>query len=521
MAAIDRLTSEKFGIPSIQLMENAGSAVAEFILSNYGYEFTSATSVGVICGKGNNGGDGLVAARKLQQAGRRVQVLLLAEPRELRGDAAAMLERLGNKIRPIIARNAKHLDLPKARQVFECDVLVDAILGTGFRPPLNDLYREAIHRMLARGHPVVAVDIPSGLQSDFSNSKGAEIATPNAIVTFTAPKPSLIFDPAVARCELVVAPIGSSPKAISSKLNLEVITPYDFEILLQPRKPDAHKGDFGHVLVIAGSVGKSGAAAMAGLAALRAGAGLVTVATPRSVLPLVAGFAPELMTEPLPETSEGTVSLRALQSETLDRLMKGKTVVALGPGLTTNSETTKFIRGFVEQCELPLVLDADGLNAFAGVSHKLPSREALVLTPHPGEMARLTGASTKKIQRDRMAAARRFARERKLLLVLKGSGTLIAEHNGRVWVNPTGNPAMAKGGVGDVLTGIIAGLLAQFPQERLLPVLAAVYLHGLAGDTVRDHMNERTLLATDLLRALPHAFNVARRRTVEKTIRIR
>jgi ADP-dependent NAD(P)H-hydrate dehydratase / NAD(P)H-hydrate epimerase len=516
MPEADRVTSQKFGVPSLTLMENAGSAVAEFVLKSY----PQAKTIGVICGKGNNGGDGFVAARKLRAAGRRVQILMLADPKELRGDASKQFERLTAK--SVLARTPGQLKSEPAGTVLASDVLIDAILGTGFKPPLNELHAAAIERVNSSQRPVVAVDLPSGLTADESTASNAPFVRADAIVTFTAPKPRLIFDPELATSKLFIADIGSPPEAIQSKLALEVITARDFEKALRPRPAHSHKGDYGHVLVIAGSPGKSGAAAMAGVAALRAGAGLVTVATPKSVQPLVAGFAAELMTEPLDETSEGTISRRVLAN--LEKLMDGKTVVALGPGLTTNSETVEFVREFVRQCSLPLVLDADGLNAFTGVSEKLNSANAtkmLFLTPHPGEMARLLGCSTADVQKDRIGVARRFAQERGVVLVLKGFATLIALRDGTVWVNPTGNPAMAKGGMGDVLTGMLAGMISQFTESAQTQSLAAVYLHGLAGDLARDEADEHTILATDLLKTLPCAFHVARERMGYKLIRIR
>ena len=515
MAEADRVTSQKFGVPSLTLMENAGSAVAEFALKRY----PQAASFGVICGKGNNGGDGFVAARKLRAAGKRVEVLLLADSKELKGDAAKSFEQLTAK--SLLAKNLPALSSEAARAVFANDVLIDAILGTGFRPPLNELYAAAIERLNASTRPIVAVDIPSGLTADESSPTAGPFVCAVAAVTFTAPKPRLILDSAVADSQLVVVDIGSPPEAIQSELALEVITPRGFEKALRPRPADSHKGDYGHVLVIAGSVGKSGAAAMAGVAALRAGAGLVTVATPKSVQPLVAGFAPELMTEPLEETPEGTISREALAK--LEELLAGKTTVALGPGLTAHTETVEFVREFVRQCELPIVLDADGLNAFAGTSEKLRSAatKMLFLTPHPGEMGRLLGCSTAEVQRDRIGVARHFAQERGVILILKGFATLVALPDGTVWVNPTGNPGMAKGGMGDVLTGMIAGMIAQSTESAQTQSLAAVYLHGLAGDMAGDEADEHTILATDLLKTLPRAFRVARERMGEKLIRIR
>src|SRR5208282_3164599 len=356
--------------------------------------------------------------------------------------------------------------------------------------------------------PVVAVDIPSGADADAmqpSNTTGSgSIARADAVVTFTAPRPAHVFA-ALTGGPTVIAPIGSPPEAIVSQLGLHLSTPPDFAALLALRALDANKGSYGHVLVIGGSVGKAGAAAMAGFAALRAGAGLSTVATAKSVLATVAGFHPELMTEPLAETEHGTISLRALGAG-LDALLDRKTL-AIGPGISRNSETAEFVREIVKRGSNPLVVDADALNAFEGVAAKLNGRgRIVVITPHPGEMSRLTGLTIAEIQANRLEVARKFAREHELIVVLKGHRSFIAAPDGAVWVNPTGNPGMATGGTGDVLTGMVAGLIAQHPQHALEATALAVYLHGLAGDLACASMGENSLVATDLVRFLPQAF---------------
>jgi len=315
-----------------------------------------------------------------------------------------------------------------------------------------------------------------------------------------------------------VAPIGSPDEAIRSELNLEITTPHDIARFVAPRAVESNKGNFGHVLVIGGSLGKSGAAAMAGMAALRAGAGLVTVATPRSVLPLVASFAAELMTEPLPETVDGTISLAALEGGRLAKILKGKTLLAIGPGISRNAETSEFVRRVIAQSKLPIVLDADGLNAFEGRAAELKGRP-LVITPHPGEMARLAGLSTKEIQQDRISVARKFAGDHQITVVLKGHRTLIAQPGEKTWVNTTGNPGMATGGMGDILTGLVAGMWAQFPEQAAPVTAAAVYLHGLAADIACEKTGEQPLIATDLLSALPEAFCRVRDEAHKKVVR--
>lgn len=517
MREIDRATSERFGVPSLTLMENAGTAVAEFVLSYY----PLAKSIGVICGKGNNGGDAFVAARKLSAAGKQVRVLLLADPGELRGDAAEMFKRM--QLSFVIARSAEDLDGEKARATFASDLRVDAILGSGFRPPVQGLYADAIERTNAATAPVVAVDIPSGADADVMGSQTGAVARADAIVTFTAPRPAHVFG-LLTSGPIIVAPIGSPDEAITSSLQWNVVTPREIAPLLAPRRADANKGSFGHVLVVGGSLGKAGAAAMAGMSALRVGAGLSTVATAKSVLPTVAGFHPELMTDPLAETDCGTISLRALEYGRMDALLKGKTVLALGPGISRETETSEFVRTMVARYKLPMVVDADGLNAFEGCAEKLHGRDhPLVITPHPGEMARLCGSTVKEILRDRINVARTFAREHQCVTVLKGHRTLIAEPGGEIWVNTTGNPGMATGGTGDILTGMVAGFMAQNPDRLLESVLAAVYLHGLAGDVARDTLGEQCLVATDLLTGLPEAMRRVREagtRTGSHAIRI-
>jgi NAD(P)H-hydrate epimerase len=466
MREIDRLTSDQFGVSSLTLMENAGSAVAEFTLASY----PNAKSFGVICGKGNNGGDGFVAARKLYQSGREVRLLLLADPSELRGDAAENFAKLPKDPGSFAVFNA--WGKPAFREVFGCDVLIDAILGSGFRPPVSGLYAEAIAKINAATAPVVAVDIPSGADADVMGDQTGDVARADAIVTFTAPRPAHVFGNLTSG-PVVIAPIGTPEEAIQSSLNLQVITPKEIAELIGPRPRDSNKGMFGHVLVAGGSLGKTGAAVMAGFSALRTGAGLVTVASPQSTLGIIAGYHPELMTEPLSETEIGTISKVGL--EEFDRVAENKTVLAIGPGISRHPSTAEFVRTVVGKSQTPIVLDADGLNAFENRAHELIGHgRTLVLTPHPGEMARLTGLTTAAIQRDRINVARSFAREHKLILVLKGDRTAIANPDGEVWINTTGNPGMATGGTGDILTGIVAGMLAQNPKRAFLAVLAAV-----------------------------------------------
>jgi NAD(P)H-hydrate epimerase len=483
MREIDRITTERYGVPSLILMEKAGTAVSQFILDHYPH----ANRIAVLCGKGNNGGDGFVVARKLHHAGKVVEVVLLGASSELQGDAAAMFERL--PVRPILVQTDKDLQEESSRSLGNCDLIVDAILGTGFRPPVKGLYASAITVVNRSLCPIVAVDIPSGCDSDsMLPQAGEKIARADGIVTFTAPRPAHVFS-SLTRGPIVVAPIGTPEEAISSKLNLEVTTARDLAEFLAPRAVDSNKGMYGHALVVGGSFGKSGAAAMAGMAVLRAGAGLSTVATPKSVLTSVASFSPELMTEPLLETEAGSISKAGLRDGRFEQLVSPMTVVAIGPGIGRHPETIEFVQQAVPRIKTPLVVDADGLNAFQGKTELLDGRaRPLVLTPHPGEMSRLSGLTIKAIQSDRLNVARTFAREHHLVLILKGNRTIIAFPNGVAWVNPTGNPGLATGGTGDILTGMTAGVIGQMPRNVEHAAVTAVYLHGLAGDVAAEKM---------------------------------
>jgi hydroxyethylthiazole kinase-like uncharacterized protein yjeF len=508
--AIDRATSERFGVPSLALMENAGTAVADYVLAHHG----EARRIVIFCGKGNNGGDGFVAARRLHQQGKKIQVILLADPVELRGDAAVMFGKL--PAAAIAVHSSEELKSERVKLALTADLYLDAVLGTGFKPPVSGLYADAIAIMNASQVPVIAVDIPSGADANGMAAPAGTIARADAVVTFTAARPAHVFGQ-LTKGATYVAGIGSPDEAVVSSLHLNVITARDIASLVAPRAAESNKGNYGHVLMIGGSVGKAGSVAMAGMSALRAGAGLSTVATAQSALPTVAGFHAELMTEPLPETSAGTIATAA--SEKIGELAKGKTVVAIGPGISRNPQTAELVRMLVATCRLPMVVDADGLNAFQDRTQELNGNgRVLVITPHPGEMARLAGRTIAEVQQDRLGTARKFAREHELIVVLKGHRTLVVQPDGEAWVNTTGNPGMSTGGTGDILTGMVAGMIAQHPKEAMSAVIAAVHLHGLAGDVMRESMGEHSLVATDLLQGLPEAFRRTRVVAQEKLV---
>jgi ADP-dependent NAD(P)H-hydrate dehydratase / NAD(P)H-hydrate epimerase len=511
MGAADRRTVEEFGIPLNALMEGAGQAVAAFCLRRYGMESKAV----VLCGRGNNGGDGFVAARVLAQAGWFVRVMLLGRMNEIKGEAAGALQRLRSAVSTLIVDEVVD---EASLQVCEpalrdAQVLIDAVVGTGFQPPLRGLavsLREMVEEL---DIPVVAVDLPSGWDANSMEQIAEGSFRADAVVTFTAPKMAHVFGH-LTRNEktggtfgpVVVAGIGSPDGAVVSESGLSW-TGASKVLAEKARDVNSNKGKFGHVLVVGGSYGKAGAPAMASLACLRSGAGLVTAAVPKSIVDTVTRIAPELMMAPLAEGSKGAVSFKNLDGAKLDALVNKINVVAVGPGLSTEGDASAFARQIVEKTTVPVVIDADALNAFAGKANLLNGAgRVMVLTPHPGEMARLVGMTVKEVEGDRVDLARRFATEHQLTLVLKGWRTLVAHPDGSIAVNTSGNPSMAKGGSGDILTGIVAAMLAQFPSDVARAVETAVYLHGLAGDFAVHAMDEHTVLATDTVTHLSDAF---------------
>ncbi|SRR5579875_71822 len=508
---VDRLTTERYGVPSLTLMENAGRTVAEFIRARF--PSFARRKIVVLCGKGNNGGDGFVVARHLLEMGAKPAVYLLADQKDIQGEAAANLHRwlkLGGEcveIKDPFAMDSVLFDFPSSA------LIVDALLGTGVRGPVEGLLRRAVEAVNSRKPktPVVAVDIPSGLNADTGEIAGVAVRA-DFTVTFTAPKLGFFYGGAAEYLgQVAVRDIGSPPELIDeiSQSRMRWSDAAEFARFAIPRKAEGHKGDYGHVLVVAGSVGKTGAAVLASWAALRAGAGLVTVATPEPALPIVAAHAPEVMTAPLPATLAGTISERSLEGAAFASLLAGKRALAIGPGLSTDAETQSFIRRVViGSREVPVILDADGLNAFDGRAAELrQSAGLLALTPHPGEMARLLGCSVPQLQRARVEAARKAAADWDAHVILKGHHTVVAAPDGSVFVNSTGNPGMASGGTGDALTGMLGAMTAQFGTADWHRVLAfGVYLHGLAGDVALEEKGGAPLLASDLIQSIPGAY---------------
>lgn len=514
MRDVDRLTTERYGVPSLQLMETAGKKCADAICNL----IAGCQRVCVLCGRGNNGGDGFVVARYLQEAKFNVRVVLFGKLEDVRGDAAANLKRwtdTGNRIEVILDEAGWERVWPS---LSICNVIVDAMLGTGLKGPATGTIAKAISDLNAFSRNATAplpalifgVDTPSGLPSDGEDAAGPVLMA-HGTVTFTAPKVGQL---AAARSEacgiLHVAGIGSPADLVEEigKQPLRWAGPDEFHRLPLMRAADSHKGTFGHALLLAGSRGKSGAAVLAGYACLRTGAGLTTIACPDAAQPAIAAAHPEYMTEPLAATKSGMLATRSLIDGTFAELEEGKSVLAIGPGLGTHKQTQEFIRTVVAETELPVILDADGLNAFAenGAALRRRKSQFLCLTPHPGEMARLLGKSTKEVQSDRLANAQKAAAAWNAHVILKGFHTIIASPKGEVFVNTSGGPSLAKGGTGDVLTGVLAALTSQFKTGDWTRVLAlGTYLHGAAANIQARKMDPSGVLAHEVARCMPDA----------------
>jgi NAD(P)H-hydrate epimerase len=485
MQSVDARATQRFGIPSLVLMENAALAVVDAIFEHY----RQCERVAVICGTGATGGDGLAVARHLENRGVVPAILIVADRKKFEGDARVNLEiceRLALPMYDVVDANSLDDALVHAA---DADLVVDALFGTGLSRPPEGIYAEVIRAINEFALPIVAVDLPSG--ADASRATPFEPCVRAAVtVTFAAPKICHVFAPAASNCgEVIVADISIPDAAIEDEgIILALTTPADVRPHLVPRLADTHKGTYGHVAVVAGSPGRSGAAVLAARGAIRTGAGLVTVITDRETAPLIHAHSIESMT-----ASD-------------DDAIGGKDAVLIGPGLRDDEESYARIRKLIEGIDAPLVIDASGLNAFAGRAAEInPRNRPRVITPHPGELARLIGGDAKSINAARVDAAREAAHVAKCIVVLKGHQTLIADPDGYVRVNPTGNPGMASGGMGDVLGGIIVALLAR-GVDPFDAAAAAVYLHGFAGDMLRDEMGDTGLAANDLAERLPLAI---------------
>ncbi len=505
MKEIDRRTIEEIGIPGPVLMENAGLQI--FRVLEALFPRLRDERIVIVAGKGNNGGDGLVVARHLYNHGAAPLVLLLAGRREIGGDAAINLK-IAEKIGVVIKEAGSIEGWKKHRKALqEAVIILDAIFGTGLAKPASGIYAAAIKDINSAKGFKLAVDIPSGLSADSHDLIGPAVKA-DFTVTLAAPKIAHVFPPAEEWVgDLLVADIGI-PRHLwnDPELKLDLLEKRELYPAFKKRRKDSHKGTYGHLLIVAGSLGKTGAAVMAARAGLVSGAGLVTAALPAGCLPIVARSSVELMTEPLAETQEKTVSREAV-SRVLS-LIRGKDALLIGPGLSTNESTCDFIWELLAKVRTPIVIDADGLNILALRPELLKSLpRPAILTPHPGEFARLIGASTSDVLARKLELVAAFAREHDVHLILKGYRTLIADPTGRVYINSTGNPGMATGGTGDVLSGIAASFLMQL-RNPLQAATAAVYVHGLSGDLAAEKLGERAMVAGDLIRFLRRAIKL-------------
>jgi NAD(P)H-hydrate epimerase len=515
MAEVDRLTTEIYRIPSILLMENAGRSFADEL--GKAVPDLNKKRIQVFCGKGNNGGDGFVAARYLSLRGAKPEVLLFADPHNLKGDALTnwdIIQSLGTPVRILSAPAEARAFLKRAPVP---DVIIDALFGTGLSKPIGREFEPIVDWVNDAGSTafVASVDIPSGLFADSAGIPGPSVKA-RLTVTFTTLKLALVLSPAAENAgNVFVAPIGSPASLLeNSEYRMNLIDAAQVRKVLPPRARDAHKGTYGHIYVVAGSRGKSGAALMTGLAALRSGAGLVTLWLAESLQHDVVGKFPELMTESLPETSEGTLDRQAAEKLLAAAVQADALVV--GPGVTTQRATREAVREIVRRSPVPVVLDADGINAFASVAESLRNEngQAVVITPHPGEMARLLGRTIGEVQRSRLETARHCAEALHCFAILKGHQTVVASPTGQIFINSTGNPGMATGGSGDILAGMAGRFVAGWNRkyhgadmQSLSDYLsAAVYLHGLAGDLAAEEKGEESMIATDLIPHLPEAF---------------
>lgn len=501
MRHLDQQAIQEVGIPSIVLMENAGRTTYQILRQ----EFSDLTGlVVVVAGRGNNGGDGFVIARYLAHAGLPVRVILLTEKARVSGDARANLEILAHIGVPVVEVTTEADMKAQAESLWRAELVVDAILGTGLNSEVRGLYRLVIELLNELPAPILAVDIPSGLCADTGQPLGGAVQA-MVTVTYGWPKLGQILPPGREYVGRLWQVDISIPPALAEAMPVELAEAPELRPLLPPRLFASHKGTYGHLLVLAGSEGKTGAATLTALGGLRVGAGLVTLGTPASLNDILEVKLTEVMTMPLPEAA-GARALGEKALADLEAFWPGKAAIALGPGLGTHPETVHLVQEIVRRSPIPLVIDADGLNALAEAPACLDQAKVpIILTPHPGEMSRLLNRSVKEIQAQRLETAQELARRHRVIVVLKGAQTVVAEPDGRVSLNPTGNPALASGGTGDVLTGMIGGLLAQkmapFDGARL-----GVYLHGLAADARAAWQGERGLIAGELLEELPEVI---------------
>lgn len=510
MRQIDQDTIEGIGIPGIVLMETAGSAIVRAIERHY----STCQRIGIFAGKGNNGGDGIVIARQLAHIGRDVRLFLVSPEESFTGEAQINLEiatNLGLQIEEILTDARFYGTGTVPTTLASCELLVDAIFGTGLRGAVRDPIATIITAINRLPTPILSVDLPSGLDADTGHPLGVCVQA-DRTVTIGLPKRGLLLHPGAELAgKLEVVDIGFPEQVVNAQdIKVNWTSAAHASQWMPPRPAFSHKGSYGRVLVVAGSTGMTGAAALASEAALRAGAGLVTLAIPKHLNPILEGLLPEVMTLPLPETDVGSLAASAT-APILEFAEKTKSILAIGPGLSQHPETVSLVHQLIrenreQRVDLRMVIDADGLNALAQDRETLSRLNSeAVLTPHPGEMARLTNTAVPTLEADRIGTAQQFASEHGVTLVFKGAPTVTSNPNGNLWINSTGNPGMATGGMGDVLTGVIAGLMAQgIPSESAAAL--GVYLHGLSGDIAAERFGRHGLIASDVLKTVPEAI---------------
>lgn len=491
---IDRASIDEFGIPGLILMENAGRAVAKVVLQ----EFPEAKKIAIFAGGGNNGGDGFVVARHLIGAGFDVITYLVSDPKKYKGDALTNLEalhKIGGKMVEVKGSVSEYK---------QADLIIDALFGTGLDREIKGFYREVIEFINSQPIPRLAIDLPSGLDSDTGFPLGVSVKA-DVTVTFVIPKLGLAIYPGIDYAGKVYLVDITTPNVLEKEIPFELITYDTIRTILKPRHPDTHKGTFGHLFVLAGSPGKTGAATLVALGALRVGTGLVTVGIPKSLNPIMEEKLTEAMTEPLPETERGILGKVSLDA-VLKIMSSRKTALAIGPGISTTEDTANLLYEILRKSTLPIVVDADGITLIAQNLDILREAQApIILTPHPGEMSRLIGKSSGEVQKDRIGVARDFSSMYNVYTVLKGARTVISTPDGRAFINPTGNPGMASGGMGDVLSGVIGGFLAQGYSPSDTCILG-VFTHGLAGDMAADKKGEAGIIAGDIADLMPEAI---------------
>ena len=501
MQELDKQAINECGISGLRLMENAGLGCIKEIVA----EFGSKGRCFVMAGKGNNGGDGFVIARLLSLEGWDVKVIIMAERGQIAGDAEINLQKLPPTMIDYCTREGD-LSARYMEKIFQADIIVDALFGTGLCSNVTGNYLEAIDLINASGRPVIAVDIPSGVHATNGRVLGGAVRAFKTITFAAAKLGHILYPGADLTGRLVVVDIGIPAKLVGAAPGYNFINEAAVYPLLRHRGREAHKGDFGHCLIIAGSAGKTGAAALAANSAVRAGSGMVTLAAAESIHSILELKTTEAMTFPLPDSGNGYLTDSAIPA--IKKLLVGMDAVAVGPGLGRHSGTDYLVQYLTETVTSSLVIDADGLNALAenkAVLKRIKSKQ-VILTPHPGEMSRLLGTSIPDVEAIRISVSQEFARNNDIYLVLKGARTIIASPTGAVAINGSGNPGMASGGMGDVLTGIIVSLLGQ-GYTAWDACCLGVYLHGFAADMVAEEKGEVGINASDVIEKLPYAYN--------------